>query len=359
MSRAINIPMLRRYLLRLIQGRTEFLDTAISSSVIEPERRIKLPPAVFNEGEFEKVGAFSPWREKEVEQLLASGGNWLCKSIVAHTLQNVSISNGFLYKDNASIDLGCSKEHILTPNHRPKERIDSASIVSTWSGNNFFGSLLLDDYPLELLTSDPAQNLRVMGKEYSHDPGYRKLLGLEKTRVTENAHVGQLVVYDDPTISRSKSARYHELRKRLRSSLSIPRVQRKKIVYLKRGFDGEQREIWNVEEFENSLLAANCEIINTGAMSPSEIARQSMGADIIIGIEGSHLSHGIFTMSENGTLLVIQPPDRFAMVYKEFTDCMNMTFAFLVGDAIGPGQFNVNTSKLNHLIETIYSRCRY
>ncbi len=359
MSKSINIPMLRRYLLRLIQGRTEFLDTAITTAVVGEEHLTELSPAIFTEGALDSIDAFSPWRIRETELLLACGGKWICKPTIAHTIQNVSIVNGFMYKANASMDVGCAKEQVITPSQPSKDVIDTANCVSTWSGNNFFGSLLLDDYPLELMADNPDQNLRVAGKNYSHDSGYRSLLGLEGTRITSNAHIRELVVYDDPTISRNKAARYRRLRERLRSSLSISPNKCRKIVYLKRGSDGDQRDILNINEFEKSLLAANCEIINTETLSAIEIARQTLGADIVIGVEGSHLSHGIFTMSDNGTLLVIQPPDRFAMVYKEYTDCMNMTFAFLVGDAVGPGQFNVDTVNLSHLLETICTKCGY
>ena len=75
-------------------------------------------------------------------------------------------------------------------------------------------------------------------------------------------------------------------------------------------------------------------------------------ARIVIGVEGSHLSHAIFTMADDAAFLVLQPPDRFAMTYKEFADRMSMRFAFMVGTAAEDG-FTVDHDRLRRIIDRV------
>ena len=61
-------------------------------------------------------------------------------------------------------------------------------------------------------------------------------------------------------------------------------------------------------------------------LGAENIARRDPRARIVIGVEGSHLSHAIFSMADDGAFLKAQPPDRFAMPYKEFADRLGHRF---------------------------------
>jgi hypothetical protein len=75
-----------------------------------------------------------------------------------------------------------------------------------------------------------------------------------------------------------------------------------------------------------------------------------MDARIVVSVEGSHLSHVVLSMADNGVLLVLQPPDRFATVYKEYTDCVHMRFGFVVCDKSHTG-FVVNMDDLRRTLD--------
>jgi hypothetical protein len=85
-------------------------------------------------------------------------------------------------------------------------------------------------------------------------------------------------------------------------------------------------------------------------MSSGEIARKSMDAKVVVSVEGSHISHVIYTIADRGKLIVLQPPERFAMPYKEYTDRMEMSFGFTVGTPHEDG-FVVDAGKLFKLME--------
>ena len=52
---------------------------------------------------------------------------------------------------------------------------------------------------------------------------------------------------------------------------------------------------------------------------------------VVVGVEGSHLLHGLWTIAERGAMLVLQPPFRFNNVGKNYTDCLGQRYAFVIG----------------------------
>jgi len=112
----------------------------------------------------------------------------------------------------------------------------------------------------------------------------------------------------------------------------------------------------NEAAVEQALRERGFQIVDIATMSAEQICRASLNARIVAGVEGSHLSHGIFSAADDATFLVLQPPDRFCMTYKEFTDAMaDMRCAFLVGDP-HPGGFTVPPDDLNRLLDLIQAR---
>ncbi|GAA6769656.1 hypothetical protein AAGS39_03940 [Flavobacterium sp. CGRL2] len=72
-------------------------------------------------------------------------------------------------------------------------------------------------------------------------------------------------------------------------------------------------------------------IVDVTKNSVSEILSACSGAKILIGIEGSHLFHGLMTLESGASVLVLQPPNRFSAVIKNTTDMENINYSFVVG----------------------------
>jgi hypothetical protein len=73
---------------------------------------------------------------------------------------------------------------------------------------------------------------------------------------------------------------------------------------------------------------------------------------MVISCEGSHLSHAIYTMADDATLLVLQPPERFSLAFKAFTDRLDMRFAFVVGRPC-PDGFEIDLDELSGFLDTL------
>ena len=348
----INLPMLGRLLNRAIKGPTDIESAADSIKILCQEEAFLLQPAIHLRGEPEKIKKVSPYRNINTEQLLIRGGKWLSSPIKMFALHNVEFVGPFFYAGALKIKPGYGNEKILLPNTEACKRLEVANLVTTWSGSRWFGSLLLDDFPLELLPEDTENNLRIPTKTFHHENAYRDRLKISTSIFCQRASVNKLRIFNDPTINSHKANRYKILRQRLTPNQQDKKTGSYKHVYLKRGTTGETRILKNERAIELFLQKQGFKTIDTANLDANEIINYTLGAMIVIGIEGSHLSHAIFTMAANGTLVVLQPPDRFAMVYKEFTDCLNMRFAFVVGNDDEEG-FSVSTDQIDKVLELV------
>jgi hypothetical protein len=89
-------------------------------------------------------------------------------------------------------------------------------------------------------------------------------------------------------------------------------------------------------------------------MSVGELVEKINGTNIVVGVEGSQLIHGVLNLKENGTLLCIQPPDRFNAIYRPFTEAVNLYWAFVIGNG-NRHNFTVSITDLLATIDKCYS----
>jgi len=76
------------------------------------------------------------------------------------------------------------------------------------------------------------------------------------------------------------------------------------------------------------------------------------GAKVVIGVEGSQLVHGVNVLQPGGSLLTLQPPDRFVSYYKYLTDRDHQHFAFVVGIPEGDG-FRIEIGEVERTLDLL------
>jgi capsular polysaccharide biosynthesis protein len=99
-----------------------------------------------------------------------------------------------------------------------------------------------------------------------------------------------------------------------------------------RGTGGKQRTLVNEEEIVNALMRRGVVIMQAETLSVPELIMELFGARIIISVEGSQLSHALFTLREEGGVLAIQPPDRFFNSHRDWVYALNMHYGIVVGE---------------------------
>lgn len=349
----LNGPRLRWAYRRVLAGAPVALTARASAEwTIHPEESFEVPRAVYLSGAVERVTSLSPWRNWDAERLLMNGGPTTRGATRAWILNEVSIVGPIIYADAGRWRAGYGPDSWVLRGREENVELDRAALVSTSSGSTWFGSYLLDDFPLELLAAGEAK-VSVEAQAYRDEPGYRKLLDLvpAPTQI-RRGRVSQLVYYEDPGINSHKAARYRELRSRLRERVAADRPAAGRLIYLKRGRTGDARILLNEKQVEDVLTRLGFEIIEPAGLSVDEIVRRTMDARCVVSVEGSHKSHCIFTMADSGSLVVLQPPDRFALPYKDFTDALGMRCGFVVGMQ-GQGGFRIVPEELERVLDLV------
>ena len=350
---ALNTPMITRRVRRLlIRAVPTLTSLAKEHFTLCPEENRPGSHAVYLDDALERVTALSPWRTWDVELALIRGNPVPHAASIAYVIENVDLVGAFLYKGPAKAQPGFGRESWMLADSETTPIVDEARLVTSTEGSHFFGPLLQSDFPLELIAPNDQKNFTVATRPYEHSAAYRRLFSLPPERRLTRARFRRLIVYSDFAQNSFKIARYVELRRRLRTHVSPVGRATTRGVYLSRGRTGELRVLSNERSIIEFLDAQGFEILEPATLSADEIAARTLNAPLVISVEGSHLSHAIFSLKDAGTMLVLQPPDRFAMPYKEFTDSLGMRFAFLVGLKTGDG-FEVPIEELRFMLDRL------
>lgn len=347
----LNTPQVRRGLRRLLAGRPVPITSLASKTwVLCPEEERRGNPAVYLPNALDQIDALSPWRQWREELNLIEGGSVTHAASTAHLIEHVDLVDAYIYVGACKHKAGWGPNRWWLPAGRKRELRNSATLANGWSGTHFFGTLMLDDFPLGLIEEDPANQILLASRGYEHESGYRKLHRLPTPPVLTLARIQKLLLFTDFAQNSFKARRYDVLRERLRQTVvrddSVPGI------YIRRGQAGERRVLTNERDIEEFLASLGYVVIDPDQMSSQEIARSSLNTPVVVGVEGSQLSHAIYSAAEGATFLVLQPPDRFAMAYKEYTDRMEMRFAFLVGLPEGTG-FSVPVDDIKRILEKL------
>lgn len=308
-----------------------------------------MPPALYPDGALDRIEAASPWEDVASLRDRIEGGPGSHGASRAYLIEDVDLSGACLYRGAARAQPGYGRARPWRTGGATV-RLEEAHLVSAWSGSLFFGPFLRDTLPLGLIPEAGAPSLTMTSKAYAHAPGYRALVDLPSPPCPGAARIARLTVYEDFAQNSFKAERYRELRARLRRHVTDP--ARPSGVYLKRGATGESRMLTNEAEIEALLAGFGFDIVEPAKLEPAEIARRMTDTALVISIEGSHLAHAIYTLADDGAFLVIQPPDRVALPYKEYADRMEMRFGFVVGRP-APGGFSADPGEIAAMVERL------
>lgn len=348
----LNTARLRRYFFRALGRPVGIESLAERAWTICPAEVSRVPPAIYLEGAIERIRGLSQWRSWEAEMRMINGECIEHAAAVGYLVRGVDLVGGYLYKGAAKKNPGIGVEQLWLREPQRLERIADASLVTSNSGSHFFGCWLLDDLPLSLLVETNANKIAMVGKHYPHEKGYRQIFGEAAARVVTRARIDRMVLYTDFGQNKSREERYRVLRARLKAYLRGSPADAPVGVYLKRGSTGEPRLICNEAEVEAMMRRLNFRIVEPVLLTPEQIASQTLGAKVVVSCEGSHISNVIYSMADDACLVVLQPPDRFSLAYKEYTDRMAMRFAFVVGEP-SEGGFVVSTDDLARTIDLV------
>jgi len=241
-------------------------------------------------------------------------------------LKDVWLIDGSLYKGDAYSWLAPRERRL--PRFRIENEIDRGALYGTASGNKYFGQWLMDDCVAYPLASNEGVPVTTAQQVNMHTLAYEDWLGMRPTR-TSNTFFKELVLFDDIGQNYSKHKRFRAMSDQL---LSHVEVKPHPGVFILRRGTGQLRLLKNEIELAEYLHnKRGFRILEAEKMDVPSIVRTCAGAQVVVGVEGSGLMHGIITLKPGGSILALQPPDRFVGLYKDLTDRDHQQFGFVVG----------------------------
>lgn len=344
----INLLLIRRGILRLIQGRKTYREACDSQQIISPAQEYQALPAFFLEEDLAKIRGVPPdaTYAGEISRLDVGTKRW--EATIAYHFSDIDIVQGYLYKGAMKYPFVDAPESWFR--QQQTTHISEALIASSVYTCRYFGHWITDALSLELAAEILAVSaITPAQKFYKHESEYRSLLGLDPLLVNR-AKCKKLMILDDFAANQFKLDRFLQIRERIKSKIK-PIHSRHGVMFLRKQ-SGNKRVLVNELEVADFLRSQGFIVIDSEMLTATDIMRQVLEAKIVIGVEGSQLTPAIYALSETGTILTLQPPDRFSTCHKEYTDCLGMHYGFLVGDQV-EGGFQINISALSKLLDKI------
>lgn len=306
-----------------------------------------VPPAIFDSEDLQKITGVDADNTIETQVARAKGGLQHHRPTTAFELREVVLSHGHLFTHGLVHRVGRSAVPWFTS--RDLTYADEAVLASSAYGIRYFGHWLADDLPLTLAARSIGRPISLLTSPTPHQIGYLQLLGLQ-VDVPSGARFHKLVVLDDVGQNDYKRERYAALRELGRPS-ATPIGGR--MVMLLRGDSGERRVLQNEAQVADAFVRRGGTVIDTRTCTVAEIIAACFDAELVLGVEGSQLVNGLAWMSDRGTVVVLQPPQRFSVLHKDRCDCVGIRFAFIVGDPREGGDFWIDVPRLERLLDRL------
>jgi hypothetical protein len=342
----VNSTSLKYHLNRLIFGRRNFKLAATSSAVLYPKSTVVRRPAIFKGSDLSKVIQVQRETSFEHEYSRINGGKKELAATTAFVLKNVVAADGNIYKSNIKYGLRTYPDKIIIDG--AFKNYSSACLMSSYMGNKYFGHWMRDDLPKYLAALDIDTPITCLKHQTGHQASYQDILGI-KPETYFNGAIKKLTILEDYSQNEHKHQRYRLLRDKV--SLNYTKSDKKGVMILRRGSDSV-RNLDNEQQVAEFLSLNGFDIVDVASCTVDEIIRKCR-VDIVVGVEGSHLGNCIYPINEGGCIVTLQSPSRFNNVYKDYTDCMDMNYGFIIGDKSEKSGFTINLGDLENILNKV------
>jgi hypothetical protein len=325
---------------------------AVKSWDVAPGGVSHSPPAFFLPNQMERVTGWEAKRFYPFEhpaRTMEGLGDVVQGPTRGYLLENVWLIDGALYKDKASFWLS------LKPGKFPRivveNEIERGAVFCTQNGNTWFGTRLMEDFPTYPLACD--EGVPVTTAPSARFPlsaqtlAYEDWLGMKPVRLN-GAFFHELVLFDDFSNNQSRHQRYRAMGEKLLSHVSH---EDHPGVFILRGSAGDLRLLRNeLEIAEHLRKTRGFRVLDPLQTDVPTIVATCAGARTVIGVEGSQLVHGVNVLQQGGSLLTLQPPNRFVSYFKYLTDRDQQNFGFVVGTPEGDG-FRIDIEEVERTLD--------
>ena len=254
-----------------------------------------------------------------------------------------------------------TRASLYMPRIRVDEEFRHAAIYTTFLGSEYFGLWLTENCPVYPLAEQagvpvaPTMAVAPAMAGFPHTAQYEQWLGMAPRR-TNAAYLHEVVLFDDNWDNNAgKRARLETLRNRLLSHVqSAPHPG----VFILRRSTGRLRVLNNELDLAEQLRRRRgFRVVDITRDDVSTIVAACAGARVVIGVEGSQLTHGLMVLQPGGALVSLQAPYRFCSTFKRTTDMLGLHYGFVVGQPTPEG-YSIDPTEMERTLDLL-PRCPY
>ncbi len=335
------------YAANRVLGRTKDIAQLASRTwTLEAEARERVPSALYLPDALDRVTGLGPFTTMADQRGIIAGGEVTHLPVRMHEVRRATLLDGSLYLTRHRSALRENTARFSRQQWNIQRRSEGA-LCSTYFGGLYFGHWMTDDLPLTLLAGEHGTAVAVPLGPSVHRDEYQRRSGA-KSQAIEAAEFDRLLVFEDRAQTRSKIGRYLQIRQGLLASVqSQPEHPG---VFLLRGTSGARRLLENESTLADWCRSQGMKVVDPMTLSVGELIAATAGAQRVVGVEGSHLLHAMYTAAPCASFTVLLPPNRFSNVIKYWTDALSMGYAFVVGR---PGKQDTFSVDLDDLKRTL------
>ncbi|TCM20830.1 uncharacterized protein DUF563 [Novosphingobium sp. PhB165] len=328
----------RRLLDRLLgNGQPDITKAAFERWQIAPRSCIEVRSAKVLPGQLERISGAEVGTVKEAMRHFKGGFDVIAAPTMGYCIRDVLLHNGVLHARGAIRRLRPGTR--FAPLAFAPHEMGRLALYESGPGNLRFGSWLGDDCLTYRLAEDAGvpftTALSSTGKFGRHMFEYESALGMLPARAAA-IHCNELVLFDDETDNEHKRARADEMRWRL---VRRP-VERHPGVFLlqeRANRAGPHALLNELNIAEHLAVRHGFRVLDPSRVDIAQIARACGGAEVIAGVEGDHLVHGLLMMPADARALVIQPQTGVNSTLKRLTDRQGQDYALVVAKGANNG----------------------
>jgi hypothetical protein len=324
----------------------DFFSGANEKWTIWPAEEISFPKAIMPASHKDRIAATEFGNFNEVLSSLTEPSQGTVGATTGYRFKNVDYVDGVLYHNGCQLHL--RPRHSRLPFYRRPKKEISGALYESWVGNRWFGCWLMDDCLTYQLAVHAGKPLTTNATRW-HMDRYEELQSMKPERISDT-HFSELILFDDQHNNSNRMERAAAQRAQLANGRDVSPTEG---VFLLRGDTGDRRRLTN--EIELAELLAKKYGIRPLALkecSTDQLLDACAGAKLVIGVEGSHLVHGLAVMPAGGAIITIQPPNRVTTALKLMSDRLGIRFCALIGEG-STEHFYVNPDEVEAMLDTV------
>ncbi len=326
---------------------TDLADVSARTWQLSPSTRRRARAAVFDPAELSRVSAAQEHTSLAHERVRIDGGWREHGATRAYLVRDALLLDGHLFAARLALPLKSGSMPWL--GREPERQLGQGVLAASQFGIRYFGHWLHDDLPRALIGAELGSLIAPRYPHHSHQDGLAQLCGAD-TRTVDDCRIDRLILLDDEGRNNSMRFRMNLIRaavRRGRSGSTAPRG----VLFMRRA-TGMARGLLNEDEVAGALAREGFRLVCPGECDLSTLLDLTLDAQIAVGVEGSQLANALVTTAAGGTVLTLQPPDRFNNNFADLCDCSELGYGFTVGVAC-EGGFRVDIDALRRLIDRV------